>query len=159
MLLLRGLPRTDTSGITTFENIDGLLRNSEIRRTSRPLQRAGRRIVDSILRASLAQSSRNIEGKYNTRRLHWTLGYLSPAQHDAAHRNPDAQASLSTQATCPSKRTKSSCFIGAVLLAHLGASDSHTWWVNSGEPVNGNTRTGDVTDNRVCVKPEPIHRN
>jgi putative transposase len=33
-----------------------------------------------------------IEGWYNTRRLHSTLGYLSPAQYEAAHRNADRQA-------------------------------------------------------------------
>jgi len=33
-----------------------------------------------------------IEGSYNTGRLHSTLGYLSPAQYEAAHRNADRQA-------------------------------------------------------------------
>jgi putative transposase len=33
-----------------------------------------------------------IEGWYNTRRLHSTLGYLSPAQYEAVHRNADLQA-------------------------------------------------------------------
>jgi len=33
-----------------------------------------------------------IEGWYNTRRLHSTLGYLSPAQYEAVHRNADRQA-------------------------------------------------------------------
>ena len=33
-----------------------------------------------------------IEGWYNTRRLHSTLGYLSPAQHEAVHHNADLQA-------------------------------------------------------------------
>ena len=33
-----------------------------------------------------------IEGWYNTRRLHSTLGYLSPAQYEAAHHNADLQA-------------------------------------------------------------------
>ena len=33
-----------------------------------------------------------IEGWYNTRRLHSTLGYLSPAQYETAHRNADRQA-------------------------------------------------------------------
>jgi transposase InsO family protein len=33
-----------------------------------------------------------IEGWYNTRRLHSTLGYLSPAQYEAIHRNADRQA-------------------------------------------------------------------
>jgi putative transposase len=33
-----------------------------------------------------------IEGWYNTRRLHSTLGYLSPATYEAAHHNDDAQA-------------------------------------------------------------------
>jgi transposase InsO family protein len=33
-----------------------------------------------------------IEGWYNTRRLHSTLGYLSPAQYEAAHNNTDRQA-------------------------------------------------------------------
>jgi transposase InsO family protein len=33
-----------------------------------------------------------IEGWYNTRRLHSTLGYLSPAQYEAAHHNADHQA-------------------------------------------------------------------
>ncbi len=33
-----------------------------------------------------------IEGWYNTRRLHSTLGYLSPAQYEAAHRKADRQA-------------------------------------------------------------------
>jgi putative transposase len=33
-----------------------------------------------------------IEGWYNTRRLHSTLGYLSPAQYEDAHRNADRQA-------------------------------------------------------------------
>jgi putative transposase len=33
-----------------------------------------------------------IEGWYNTRRLHSTLGYLSPAQYEALHHNADRQA-------------------------------------------------------------------
>ena len=33
-----------------------------------------------------------IEGWYNTRRLHSTLGYLIPAQYEAAHHNADRQA-------------------------------------------------------------------
>jgi putative transposase len=33
-----------------------------------------------------------IEGWYNTRRLHSTLGYLSPAQYEAIHHNADLQA-------------------------------------------------------------------
>ncbi len=33
-----------------------------------------------------------IEGWYNTRRLHSTLGYLSPAQYEAVHLNADRQA-------------------------------------------------------------------
>ncbi len=33
-----------------------------------------------------------IEGWYNTRRLHSTLGYLSPAQYEAIHHNADRQA-------------------------------------------------------------------
>ncbi len=33
-----------------------------------------------------------IEGWYNTRRLHSTLGYLSPAQYEAVHCNADRQA-------------------------------------------------------------------
>jgi putative transposase len=33
-----------------------------------------------------------IEGWYNTRRLHSTLGYLSPAQYEAVHHNADRQA-------------------------------------------------------------------
>jgi putative transposase len=33
-----------------------------------------------------------IEGWYNTRRLHSTLGYLSPAQYEAVHRDADLQA-------------------------------------------------------------------
>jgi putative transposase len=33
-----------------------------------------------------------IEGWYNTRRLHSTLGYLSPAQYEAVHHNADLQA-------------------------------------------------------------------
>ena len=33
-----------------------------------------------------------IEGWYNTRRLHSTLGYMSPAQYEAIHRNADRQA-------------------------------------------------------------------
>jgi putative transposase len=33
-----------------------------------------------------------IEGWYNTRRLHSTLGYLSPAQYEAIHHNADSQA-------------------------------------------------------------------
>jgi transposase InsO family protein len=33
-----------------------------------------------------------IEGWYNTRRLHSTLGYLSPAQYEVVHRNADRQA-------------------------------------------------------------------
>jgi putative transposase len=33
-----------------------------------------------------------IEGWYNTRRLHSTLGYLSPAQYETAHHNADRQA-------------------------------------------------------------------
>jgi transposase InsO family protein len=33
-----------------------------------------------------------IEGWYNTRRLHSTLGYLSPAQYEAVHHNADHQA-------------------------------------------------------------------
>ena len=33
-----------------------------------------------------------IEGWYNTRRLHSTLGYLSPAQYEDAHHNADRQA-------------------------------------------------------------------
>ena len=34
----------------------------------------------------------HIEGRYNTRRLHSTLGYLSPAQYEAAHHNANRQA-------------------------------------------------------------------
>jgi putative transposase len=33
-----------------------------------------------------------IEGWYNTRRLHSTLGYLSPSQYEALHHNADPQA-------------------------------------------------------------------
>ena len=33
-----------------------------------------------------------IEGWYNTRRLHSTLGYLSPAQYEAIHHSTDRQA-------------------------------------------------------------------
>jgi transposase InsO family protein len=33
-----------------------------------------------------------IEGWYNTRRLHSTLGYLSPARYEAVHHNADRQA-------------------------------------------------------------------
>jgi len=33
-----------------------------------------------------------IEGWYNTRRLHSTLGYMSPAKYEALHRNADRQA-------------------------------------------------------------------
>ena len=33
-----------------------------------------------------------IEGWYNTRRLHSTLGYLSPAQYEAVHHNADRRA-------------------------------------------------------------------
>ena len=33
-----------------------------------------------------------IEGWYNTRRLHSTLGYISPAQYEAKHHNADRQA-------------------------------------------------------------------
>jgi putative transposase len=33
-----------------------------------------------------------IEGWYNTRRLHSTLGYLSPAQYEAVHHIADLQA-------------------------------------------------------------------
>jgi putative transposase len=33
-----------------------------------------------------------VEGWYNTRRLHSTLGYLSPAQYEAVHHNADRQA-------------------------------------------------------------------
>jgi transposase InsO family protein len=33
-----------------------------------------------------------IEGWYNTRRLHSTLGYLSPSQYEAIHHNADRQA-------------------------------------------------------------------
>lgn len=33
-----------------------------------------------------------IEGWYNTRRLHSTLGYLSPARYEAVHHNADLQA-------------------------------------------------------------------
>jgi len=33
-----------------------------------------------------------IEGWYNTRRLHSSLGYLSPAQYEAVHHNADRQA-------------------------------------------------------------------
>jgi putative transposase len=33
-----------------------------------------------------------IEGWYNTRRLHSTLGYLSPAQYEAIHHSADSQA-------------------------------------------------------------------
>jgi transposase InsO family protein len=33
-----------------------------------------------------------IEGWYNTRRLHSTLGYMSPAQYEAIHRNADRHA-------------------------------------------------------------------
>ena len=33
-----------------------------------------------------------IEGWYNTRRLHSTLGYLSPARYEALHRNAERQA-------------------------------------------------------------------
>jgi putative transposase len=33
-----------------------------------------------------------IEGWYNTRRLHSTLGYFSPAQYEAVHHNADSQA-------------------------------------------------------------------
>jgi len=32
-----------------------------------------------------------IEGWYNTRRLHSTLGYLSPARYEAVHHNADRQ--------------------------------------------------------------------
>jgi len=43
-----------------------------------------------------------IEGWYNTRRLHSSLGYRSPAQYEATIR----QYADQTQRTCPSKRTK-----------------------------------------------------
>ena len=33
-----------------------------------------------------------IEGWYNTRRLHSSLGYLSPAEHEAIHQHADPQA-------------------------------------------------------------------
>ena len=33
-----------------------------------------------------------LECWYNTRRLHSTLGYMSPAQYEAIHRNADRQA-------------------------------------------------------------------
>jgi putative transposase len=33
-----------------------------------------------------------IEGWYNTRRLHSTLGYMSPAEYEAIHRNADRRA-------------------------------------------------------------------
>jgi transposase InsO family protein len=32
-----------------------------------------------------------IEGWYNTRRLHSSLGYLSPAEHEAIHQHADPQ--------------------------------------------------------------------
>ena len=33
-----------------------------------------------------------IEGWYNTRRLHSSLGYLSPSRYEALHHNADRQA-------------------------------------------------------------------
>jgi transposase InsO family protein len=33
-----------------------------------------------------------IEGWYNTRRLHSSLGYVSPTQYEAIHHNADSQA-------------------------------------------------------------------
>ncbi|HEX9505642.1 MAG TPA: IS3 family transposase, partial [Acidimicrobiia bacterium] len=33
-----------------------------------------------------------IEGWYNTRRLHSSLGYCSPAEYESIHRNADHQA-------------------------------------------------------------------
>jgi transposase InsO family protein len=54
-----------------------------------------------------------IEGWYNTRRLHSSLGYVSPAEYEAAiHRNAVDQAAQSTQATCPSNRSSPRAWSG-----------------------------------------------
>ena len=55
-----------------------------------------RELIDSgawPIRAGLRRAVfEYIEGWYNTRRLHSTLGYLSPAQYEAVHHNADRQA-------------------------------------------------------------------
>jgi len=55
-----------------------------------------RELIDTRARPTRAGLHRAvfeyIEGWYNTRRLHSTLGYLSPAQYEMLHHNADRQA-------------------------------------------------------------------
>ena len=49
-----------------------------------------------------------IEGWYNTRRLHSSLGYRSPAEYEATiHRHADRQGGIVKPSSCPPNRTNS----------------------------------------------------
>jgi putative transposase len=49
-------------------------------------------LVEDALTMAFATAHRYIEGWYNTRRLHSTLGYLSLAQYEAVHTKASRQA-------------------------------------------------------------------